>query len=348
MAFSLKESSSCSLIESTDRFEIVSERVDNKTLYKTDKKCVVCKNFFGFFVTTYRKKYWCKFCYQGVCASCSPQRVPHPESMRIVRICNSCYQNVMTEHFKKEIDLDIYNLKKQKEEFNFLLSQEIKRRATKTAKKKILEGILSELEKESEGKDRESRIKISKLRAKKEIIVGKMNTTLKKFHETQREREKKEKMIKELEIEAEGIKNNINGSDDLWNTMKELREKKMKLSKKYELSNNSTKSVETENYEGLLETYKEVAEENRKLLEELSQLTADLEIKELKIRNLQKKIAEMTAVFQCESDTDTESKEVKFKISQQQEIIHDLRQKLDTEEKKLDEITSKTCKCEII
>jgi hypothetical protein len=254
----------------------------------------------------------------------------------------------MTEHFKKEIDLDIYNLKKQKEEFNFLLSQEIKRRATKTAKKKILEGILSELEKESEGKDRESRIKISKLRAKKEIIVGKMNTTLKKFHETQREREKKEKMIKELEIEAEGIKNNINGSDDLWNTMKELREKKMKLSKKYELSNNSTKSVETENYEGLLETYKEVAEENRKLLEELSQLTADLEIKELKIRNLQKKIAEMTAVFQCESDTDTESKEVKFKISQQQEIIHDLRQKLDTEEKKLDEITSKTCKCEII
>ena len=121
----------------------------------------------------------------------------------------------MANHFKKEIDEEVNKLKAEIEEYNFLYGQEVKRRAVKTAKKKILEGILGTLERESEAKDREIRVKITKLKAKKENMVGKMNSIVKKFQETQREREKKEKNMKELENEGEDIKKKANIDDEL-------------------------------------------------------------------------------------------------------------------------------------
>ena len=135
--------------------------------------------------------------------------------MKIDRICSICYQRVMANHFKKEIDEEVNKLKAEIEEYNFLYGQEVKRRAVKTAKKKILEGILGTLERESEAKDREIRVKITKLKAKKENMVGKMNSIVKKFQETQREREKKEKNMKELENEGEDIKKKANIDDEL-------------------------------------------------------------------------------------------------------------------------------------
>ena len=123
--------------------------------------------------------------------------------------------------------------------------------------------------------------------------------------------------------------------------MTELREKKIKLRKKCEVTLNVAK--ESENYEELLKVKQEIVEENKGLLEELSQLTADLEIKELKIKNLQKKIDEMTAIFKCESETDTDAKEIKFRISQQQEVINNLKHQLNTEENSKEDISTKPC-----
>lgn len=343
MALSLKESSSCSYIGSSEMCTGSSERIDGKNLYRTDKKCVRCQVKFGLSMTIYKKKYWCKFCRRGVCSDCSPQRVPNPETMKIDRICNECFQKVMAEHFKKEVDEEIGNYKKQKEELNFLLGQEIRNRAKISTKKKILEGILNELEKESERKDRDLRIKISKLRAKKDNIVGKMNGIVKKFHETQREREKKEKAIKDLELQSEEIKKQFKGPSELWAQMRELREKKIKLMKKCELTFNTGSVKENENYEDLVVVYKEAFEENQQLLEELSQLTAELEMKEQKIKNLQKKIAEISSISTCENQDDHEFKELKDKISQQQEVIEELKDQLNKKERIRDDLENRHC-----
>ena len=135
--------------------------------------------------------------------------------MKMDRICTLCYQRVMANHFKKEIGEEVNKLKCQIEEYNFLYGQEVKKRATRTAKKKILEGILATLERESEARDREIRVKITKLKTKKENMVGKMNNILKKFQELQREREKKEKKIKELDNEIDILKANVNRNEKL-------------------------------------------------------------------------------------------------------------------------------------
>ena len=125
--------------------------------------------------------------------------------------------------------------------------------------------------------------------------------------------------------------------------MKELREKKIKLMKKCDHILNPINNNQSENYEELLLKQHEVTEENKQLLEELSEITADLEIKELKIKNLQKKILEMAAIFQSENEIETENQEIRLKISQQQEKIKSLKQQLKGEEKIKEEITSRAC-----
>ena len=248
----------------------------------------------------------------------------------------------MAEHFKKEINEEVVKLKGQIEEFNRLYGQEVKRRAGKTAKKKVLEEILATLERESEAKDRELRVKISKMKAKKESIVVKINNIVKKFHESQRERENKEKKIKELEIEAEAIRSRFQGNEGLWIQMKKLREKKIKLLKRSS-SLIPDKETQGESLEALLSTQQEIIEQKKQLLEELSQLTADLEIKELKIQSLQKKISEMSAIFQTDSEIDPENSEIKLKIQQQKEKIQSLQAYLNRDERSLDAISSKAC-----
>ena len=78
-------------------------------------------------------------------------------------------------------------------------------------------------------------------------------------------------------------------------------------------------------------------------MDELSHITADLEIKELKIKNLQKKILEMAAIFQSENEPECENQEMKLKILQQQERIKSLKQQLESEEKIREELTSRPC-----
>ena len=187
------------------------------------------------------------------------------------------------------------------------------------------------------------------MKAKKENIVEKINSIMKKFHESQREREKKEKKLKELEVEAEIIKDRFKGNEDLWFQMKNLRDKKIKLLKRSSCSLNSSKETQNEKFEKLLLIQKDISEQNKQLLEELSQLTADLEIKERKIKHLQKKIAEMSAIFQNESDMDPENQEIKLKIQHQKERIISLQALLSREERALDDISSKSCSsCSII
>ena len=110
-----------------------------------------------------------------------------------------------------------------------------------------------------------------------------------------------------------------------------------------DFSLSSSKELQLENYEELQQKQREISEENKQLLEELSQLTAELEIKELKIKSLQKKIAEMSAVFQSESEFDSENQEIKLKIQLQQDKILALQAHLKKSEVALEELSTKPC-----
>ena len=57
MAFSLKESSSCSFNHSFEHFGGFSEVTETRSLYKDDKQCIRCGEKFGLSFTIYKKKY---------------------------------------------------------------------------------------------------------------------------------------------------------------------------------------------------------------------------------------------------------------------------------------------------
>ena len=319
-----------------------------KSQYTTDSRCLRCDAKFGFGILKYVKKHWCKFCGGGVCSGCSPQRVPNPETSRIDRICNLCYQRVMTDHFKKTLDQEIEDLKKQRSEYYFSLGQEIRNRAKICTKKRILEGILQELENESERKDREQRTTLSKLKTEKNDKLMRMESLVKKHQETQRELEKKEKKLKESENEGLCIIERISADfpelEELWNVMKELRNKKIKLIKKGELVNSGFRNAENENFTELAKMHDEIVEENKELMQELSELTAELEIKEQKIRSLQRKIVEATASCEHEEEVDVSS-ELKKKIEEQRKVIIEMNKTLMLQQQESSPMVSEPCKC---
>lgn len=91
---------------------------DDRKLYKKDKKCVFCGETFGLGIL-HAKKHFCKFCYRGICAKCSPKVAFHPEDKRNLRICNFCCEESVKESFSEsflirsaEIQQQITNYKK--------------------------------------------------------------------------------------------------------------------------------------------------------------------------------------------------------------------------------------------
>lgn len=254
----------------------------------------------------------------------------------------------MTDHFKKTLDHEIEDLKKQKNEYYFSLGQEIRNRAKICTKKRILEGILQELENEAERKDREQRTVLTKLKTEKYNKLMRMESIVKKHQETQREFEKKEKKLKESEGEGGVIRDRIvfelPALGELWNLMKELRDKKIKLIKKGELVNAGIRNAENENLGELSRIYEEITEENKLMMQELSELTAELEIKEQKIRSLQKKIIEATVSYAHEEEVEMSSK-LKIKIEEQRKYILELKNTLAEQCEENSPIVRESCKC---
>ena len=69
----------------------ISESVDRSN-YVNMKECLTCNTSLG---KQGSKKYYCKFCYNAVCAACSPLNIMHPESGKEEKTCNPCYINYL-------------------------------------------------------------------------------------------------------------------------------------------------------------------------------------------------------------------------------------------------------------
>lgn len=60
----------------------------DRTKYSSMKECLTCQTALG---KTGAKKFFCYFCYQAICAGCSPVEVNHPETRKSQKMCHPCY-----------------------------------------------------------------------------------------------------------------------------------------------------------------------------------------------------------------------------------------------------------------
>lgn len=85
---------------------------EDRKLYKKDKKCVFCAQTFGIGILN-AKKHFCKFCYRGICAKCSPKVAFHPEDRRNLRICNFCCEDSVKESFAEGFQIRAAEIQQQ-------------------------------------------------------------------------------------------------------------------------------------------------------------------------------------------------------------------------------------------
>ena len=82
--------------------------------HNTDKNCAVCQAEFGKIGIIHAKKHVCKFCHRGVCAKCSPEKIMHPTSKSLERICANCLAKMMESHFSQGFQKQIRELKEER------------------------------------------------------------------------------------------------------------------------------------------------------------------------------------------------------------------------------------------
>ena len=173
-----------------------------------------------------------------------------------------------------------------------------------------------------------------------------MDGVIRMYNQSQRDIEKKEVKLRDSELEGLNLSSRLISTSpelaSLWSTMKSLSSKKVKLSQKFLVLSAGCQNSENENYSDLLRIYNEYDVENQRLVLELSQLTAELEIKEKKIKSLEKKLLEARVNSLPEDDPDPIIS-LKQKLEDQRKTIETL--KLHLQE---DPISAKPCTCSII
>ncbi len=102
-------------LQTTDIYDSL-ELGKNQNAYKSDKNCVICSCKFGKIGIAHARKHYCKFCYRGVCAKCSPQVAVHPVLLTKLRVCNNCCQKAVINKFTENFRLDIDSVKVQQEQ----------------------------------------------------------------------------------------------------------------------------------------------------------------------------------------------------------------------------------------
>ena len=115
-------------MHTTDLFDALELGKDPQA-YKLDKNCRICSTKFGKIGIMHARKHYCKFCYRGVCAKCSPQVAVHPVQLKRLRVCNTCCQKAVINKFTENLKLEIDHVNIQQEQ--------IEEKIEKSRKKKV-------------------------------------------------------------------------------------------------------------------------------------------------------------------------------------------------------------------
>ncbi|CAG9318967.1 unnamed protein product [Blepharisma stoltei] len=153
----------------------VKQDVD-RTAYKQQKYCIVCETQVGKHGITKAKKLCCKFCFNAVCANCSPLTLMHPETHILERVCMTCFYASIEDKMKIAGESDI----KQK------IEQEIQEKNMIIARKKLCENKISDLEDLLNEKSKQENDLIREIQNCKKKMTSKIDDEekLKKLSET--------------------------------------------------------------------------------------------------------------------------------------------------------------------
>jgi hypothetical protein len=101
-------------MQTTDLFEYLDLGKDANA-YKKDKFCTICNCKFGKIGIAHARKHYCKFCYRGVCANCSPQVTMHPTRREKLRVCNACCKKAAINKYTEEVQMDMQHIRNEQE-----------------------------------------------------------------------------------------------------------------------------------------------------------------------------------------------------------------------------------------
>jgi hypothetical protein len=284
-------------MQTADLFDALELGKDPKA-YKSDKNCTVCNAKFGKVGVFHARKHYCKFCYRGVCAQCSPQVAVHPVQLKKLRVCNSCCQKAVIYKFSENFKLDIEHVMNEQDK--------VKNNIKKSKEEKVeIENRIEELKTlHEEAMSKELTF----------IQIKKMNFELEKV-KTEKSKKKDEVMTSHVNFKLliQGMEKNLNG---LENEFAMEKDKVMKVrSELFELKN---RIVEKQDQGAIIRARIEEAKEKH---EKMMKLSKEFE----KIDKMKKELADIEAgvnqeltlkqsIIQDLIRTEEEGKEIDVKI----------------------------------
>ena len=192
---------------------------EDRILYKKDKKCIFCGDAFGFGIL-HAKKHYCKFCYRGICAKCSPKSAFHPEDKKNLRICNFCCENSVKESFSEsfnirtsEIQSQIYLIKRE----SALLRTEIQSILKETYKYESLIHLEDEKFKETLNKH----LDLPDLTKEKSLLSAKFKNMFQEYDEFKKLMASEDSKIQKLTLALQNERNNLKKGKDIISELKD-------------------------------------------------------------------------------------------------------------------------------
>jgi hypothetical protein len=349
---------------------------DERTLYKKDKKCIFCGDAFGLGIL-HAKKHFCKFCYRGICAKCSPKVAFHPEDKKNLRICNFCCENSLKESFSESFNIRTSETQNQ---ISLIRRESAQQR---TDIQSILKEIyklesLIHLESEKLGEILNQHQDLPDLTKEKSLSSGKLQNMVKKYEDHQKILENQDLKIKKLSFALQIERNNSKGLKenltDLKDKLSDIQDARVHLYKKGVKRSSSLVLSEAEKKEEadfnsqVIKNF-ELETENLKLFKEIEKIrNENLEI-EKKIKNCREEVASDRLVTNDRNRFNMEEEEkirvLRNKQKNQQAMIEKLKLELrmsnnkdrrdrelrgddEEEEAQIKETTRPCARCEIV
>ena len=168
------------------------------------------------------KKHFCKFCFRGVCASCSKHTAPDPTKGTNVRICDSCYQKAIQDQVRDNLQKDLDKEKTEIQEIQRKLAYEVEQRKNESFRRSFLETKLSEMRTENARKEREMADQQEKLQKEIKVMEEDIEELTRILNNAENEKNLKDEKISTLKQEIAGMRTDSQADIDKINELKKL------------------------------------------------------------------------------------------------------------------------------
>lgn len=323
-----------------------------KHQWRKDKACAVCHSPFGVVGLLYLKKYFCKFCFRGICPSCSALNVEHQDPRKIETICKICFQisnencekvTVKKAHSNSELQL----LQKKFNEIQEKVQKKQRKLEICVEKLKIEEKIFE---------DSETEILIERLRQEKHGLKEICEELKKELNEICVEIDEKEAIYFESETvlmdEVSSLEVDKKKCANFCKILAEAQDRHIFLQGEFEcfrlpkdFKSKSANQMAREDtlrtaYEKLIEEEQFYCVENIKLLEEVTNAESEISVVDDKLLKIQGDIGLSPTKIDVEKDA---IRELNSNLEDQQKLIRKLKHELESSKLSQDPISEKTC-----